>query len=163
MALKKPFGALNNAYYGPTMVLKTINYFPQRCPQRSGVASDPDHSRQPPGSLKTIVRTSRRQTLGWFWGPGLEVEIFDWARRQSLRYWPRACHSWRSITRSEALSRSTLAVTSPTGVIGWMTGPFSLKCSSHMSRRGSKNRIGLPARSTDAISEPLYRLQRTQA
>jgi len=56
---------------------------------------------------------------------------------QSLRYWPRACHSWRSITRSEMLSRSTLAVTLPTGVMGWMTGPFNLKCSSHMSRRGS--------------------------
>jgi hypothetical protein len=137
---------------------------PQRCPQRSGVASTPDHLRQRPGpfirpSLELQTKTDLWVDFGE-WSGGRDFQL---AARQSLRYWPRACHSWRSITRSEALRRSTLAVTSPTGVIGWMTGPFNLKCSSHMSRRGSKNRIGWPARSTDAISEPLYRLQRTQA
>jgi len=54
-ALKKPFGALNDAYYGPTMVLKTINHFsPKMSPKVGG--------RQPTGPLtlapRTIVRTS---------------------------------------------------------------------------------------------------------
>ena len=61
MALKKPFGALNKAYYGPTMVLKTINYFSQRYPQRSGVASDPDHLPQPQDERPNT------RPLGWFW------------------------------------------------------------------------------------------------
>lgn len=34
-----------------------------------------------------------------------------------------------------------------------MTGPFSLKCSSHTSRRGSKNRIGFELRSPWTIYE----------
>ena len=36
MALDKPFGALNNGYYGPTMVRKTINYFPKDVPKGQG-------------------------------------------------------------------------------------------------------------------------------
>ncbi len=153
MALKKPFGALNNAYYGPTMVLKTINHLsPKMYPKV--------RRRERPGPFTPAPGRVTRYTTFGVLGNGAEVEISIPAR-QSLRYWPRACHTWRSITRSEMLSRSTLAVTSPTGVIGWMTGPFSLKCSSHMSRRGSKNRIGRPARSTDAISEPLYRSKDT--
>ena len=163
MALKTPFGAINSGYYGPPMVLRRSIIFPKDVPKGQGSRATRNISLAPRSIYKTIIRTSDEdRPLGWFWGMERRSDS-NWPRRQSLRYWPRACHSWRSITRSEAFSRSTLAVTSPTGVIGWMTGPFSLKCSSHMSRRGSKNRTGCPKRSTDAISEPLYRLQRTQA
>ena len=149
MALKKPFGALNNAYYGPTMVLKTIYYFsPKMSPKVRGRERPGPFTLVPRTIDQTIVRTSGEDgpldgfwgPLGWFWGMERRSRFLIGPRRQYLRYCPRACHSWRSITRSEALSRSTLAVASPTGVIGWMTAPFSLKCSSHMSRRGSKNR-----------------------
>ncbi len=69
MALKKPFGALNKAYYGPTMVLKTIIIFPQRYPQRSGVESDPDH-------YASLGRVTQYTTLALVLWDGAEV---DWA------------------------------------------------------------------------------------
>src|ERR1022692_110826 len=98
-------------------------FFPKDVPKGQGAlaartiyASDPDHL------YDHFWNFRRRQTFGLVLGEWSGGRDFNWTRRQSLRYWPRACHSWRSITRSEALSRSTLAVTSPTGVIGWMTG-----------------------------------------
>lgn len=55
----------------PTKVLKTINYFPQRCPQRSGVASDADHLPQPQAS-------DQYMTFGLVLGNGADLEIFNW-------------------------------------------------------------------------------------
>ena len=72
MALDKPFGALNNGYYGPTMVLKTIIIFPQRYPQRSGVESDPDHYASPRTSDQ--IHDLSVGFVGWSGG-----RDFDWA------------------------------------------------------------------------------------
>ncbi len=55
------------------------------------------------------------------------------------------------MTRSAAFSRSMCAVTSPTGVKGWIIAPSSLKCSSHESSRGSNSRIEQPDRTAGMI------------
>ena len=49
-----------------------------------------------------------------------------------------------SFISAESARLRMRAVTSPTGVKGWMIGPSSLKCSSHESRLGSNSRIGRP-------------------
>ena len=59
MALKKPFGALNNAYYGPTMVLKTISYFSPKMSPKIRCCERPGPSITVPRTIdKTIVRSS---------------------------------------------------------------------------------------------------------
>jgi hypothetical protein len=45
VALKKPFGALSSGYYGPTIVLKLIPFFPKDSPKVIG-DFEPEH----PGS-----------------------------------------------------------------------------------------------------------------
>jgi hypothetical protein len=95
VALKKPFGALNNVYYGPTMVLKTISYFsPKMSPKIRGRKHAGRFTPAPGTISKTIVRTSAedRPLVGfgdlWVVFGGMErLSRFPiGSRRQSLRY-----------------------------------------------------------------------------
>jgi hypothetical protein len=70
VALKKPFGALNNAYYGPTMVLKTIIIFPKDIPKGQG-------SRATRTIAPAPGRVTQYTTLALILRDGAEVEIFD--------------------------------------------------------------------------------------
>jgi len=76
VALDKPFGALNNGYYGPTMVRKTINYFPKDVPKGQGSASDPDRLRQPPGPLTRPLLELQAKTDLWV-GFGVSFDDID--------------------------------------------------------------------------------------
>jgi hypothetical protein len=71
VALKKPFGALNNAYYGPTMGENDQLFFPKDIPK--GQASRATRTIYP------SPRTSGPIDDLWIgFGNGAAVEIFNW-------------------------------------------------------------------------------------
>jgi len=72
VALKKPFGALNNGYYGP----RPITIFPKESPKVRGSEKDAqDH-------VKTILRTC--EPIGDLW-----VGFGEWSGGRHFN-WPRS-------------------------------------------------------------------------